>query len=166
MMIQEQTILLVEDNDDDAELARMAFHRAKFTNPLIRVRDGVEALDYLFGRGQHAERDVRDLPAVTLLDLKLPKMGGLEVLKAVRADERTKHIPIVILTSSNEDQDRLSAYDHFANSYVIKPVDYDQFVGAALQLGLYWMVLNAPPPRKETGPSVPGASSSHRPLPH
>jgi two-component system response regulator len=150
MMIQEQTILLVEDNDDDAELAAMAFHRAKITNPLIRVRDGLEALDYLFGRGKHAERDVTDLPAVTLLDLKLPKISGLDVLKAIRADERTKHLPIVILTSSNEDKDRLGAYDQFANSYVLKPVDYDQFVASALQLGLYWLVLNAPPPRKET----------------
>jgi two-component system response regulator len=150
MMIQEQTILLVEDNDDDAELAAMAFHRAKITNPLIRVRDGLEALDYLFGRGKHAERDVSDLPAVTLLDLKLPKISGLDVLKAIRADERTKHLPIVILTSSNEDKDRLGAYDQFANSYVLKPVDYDQFVASALQLGLYWLVLNAPPPRKET----------------
>jgi two-component system response regulator len=150
MTIQEQTILLVEDNDDDAELAAMAFHRAKITNPLIRVRDGLEALDYLFGRGKHAERDVSDLPAVTLLDLKLPKISGLDVLKAIRADERTKHLPIVILTSSNEDKDRLGAYDQFANSYVLKPVDYDQFVASALQLGLYWLVLNAPPPRKET----------------
>jgi len=149
MMIREQTILLVEDNDDDAELAARAFRRAKLTNPLIRVRDGVEALDYLFGRGKHAARDVSELPAVTLLDLNLPKVSGLEVLKAIRADERTKHLPIVILTSSNEDKDRLTAYDHFANSYVLKPVDYDQFVAAALQLGLYWMVLNAPPPRKE-----------------
>jgi two-component system response regulator len=150
MMIQEQTILLVEDNDDDAELAAMAFHRANITNPLIRVRDGLEALDYLFGRGKHAERDVSDLPAVTLLDLKLPKISGLDVLKAIRADERTKHLPIVILTSSNEDKDRLGAYDQFANSYVLKPVDYDQFVASALQLGLYWLGLNAPPPRKET----------------
>ncbi len=149
MMIQEQTIFLVEDNDDDAELAVMAFKRAKISNPLVRVRDGVEALDYLFCRGPYAKRDVSDLPAVTLLDLKLPKLSGLDVLKAVRADERVKHLPIVILTSSNEDRDRLSAYDHFANSYVLKPVDYDQFVAAALQLGLYWMVLNAPPPRKE-----------------
>jgi two-component system response regulator len=149
-MIQEQTILLVEDSDDDAELAVRAFDRAKITNPLVRVRDGVEALDYLFGQGQYAHRDVSDLPAVTLLDLKLPKVSGLEVLKAIRADERTKHLPIVILSSSNEDKDRLSAYDHFANSYVLKPVDYDQFVAAALQLGLYWMVLNAPPPRKNT----------------
>jgi two-component system response regulator len=150
MTIQEQPILLVEDNDDAAELAVRAFHRAKVTNPLIRACDGVEALDYLFGRGKHAERGVRDLPAVMLLDLKLPKLSGLEVLEAIRADERTKHLPVVILTSSNEDKDRLSAYNHFANSYVIKPVDYDQFVAAALQLGLYWMVLNAPPPRRET----------------
>jgi two-component system response regulator len=150
MMIQEQTILLVEDNDDDAELAAMAFHRAKITNPLIRVRDGLEALDYLFGRGKHSERDVSDLPAVALLDLKLPKISGLDVLKAIRADERTKHLPIVILTSSNEDKDRLGAYDQFANSYVLKPVDYDQFVTSALQLGLYWLVLNVPPPRKQT----------------
>src|SRR4030081_1692035 len=149
MMIQEQTILLVEDNDDDAELAAMAFHRAKITNPLIRARDGVEALDYLFGRGKHAERNISDLPAVTLLDLKLPKVSGLEVLKAIRADERTKHLPIVILTSSNEEKDRLSAYDHFANSYVLKPVDYDQFEAAALQLGVYWMVLNVPPPEMQ-----------------
>src|SRR5271154_1011860 len=99
MMIQEQAILLVEDNDDDAELALMAFQRAKITNPLVRARDGVEALDYLFGRGKYADRDVRELPAVTLLDLKLPKLSGLEVLKAVRADERIKHLPIVILTS-------------------------------------------------------------------
>jgi two-component system response regulator len=150
MMIQEQKILLVEDNDDDAELAAMAFHRAKITNPLIRVCDGLEALDYLFAHGKHAERDVTDLPALTLLDLKLPKVSGLDVLKAIRADERTRHLPIVILTSSNENKDRLSAYDQFANSYVLKPVDYDQFVASAQQLGLYWMVLNAPPPRKET----------------
>src|SRR3981081_2436365 len=160
MMIQERTILLVEDNDDDAELAARAFHRAKITNPLIRARNGVEALDYLFGRGRHAERDVSDLPALTLLDLNLPKVSGLEVLKAIRADEHTKHLPVVILTSSNEYKDRLGAYAHFANSYVLKPVDFDQFVNAALQLGLYWMGLNTPPPRKETSPRVLGASSS------
>jgi len=146
MMIQEQVILLVEDNDDDAELAVMAFRRARITNPLVRARDGIEALDYLWGRGKYAERDVRELPAVALLDLKLPKIDGLEVLKAIRADERTRRLPIVILTSSNEDKDRLGAYDRFANSYVVKPVDYDEFVVAAQQLGLYWMVLNASPP--------------------
>jgi CheY-like chemotaxis protein len=148
--MQEQTILLIEDNDDDAELAMMAFQRAKITNSIVRAHDGVEALDYLFGRGQHAGSDMSELPAVALLDLKLPQLSGLEVLKAIRANERTKHLPVVILTSSNEDKDRLSAYDHFANSYVLKPVDYDQFLTAALQLGLYWMVLNAPPPRVET----------------
>ena len=148
MMIRGQTIFLVEDNDDDAELALMAFHRAKLVNPIIRVRDGVEALDYLFGRGNYAERNVGDQPSVVLLDIKLPKLSGLEVLKEIRANERTKHLPVVVLTSSNEDRDRLRAYDHFANSYVLKPVDYDQFVAAALQLGLYWMVLNVPPPSK------------------
>jgi two-component system response regulator len=149
MMVEEQTILLIEDNNDDAELTLRAFKRANVKNPLVRARDGEEALDYLFGRGAYAARDVRDLPAVTLLDINMPKISGLDVLKAIRADERTKHLPVVILTSSNEDKDRLSAYTHFANSYVIKPVDYDQFVKAAAQLGLYWMVLNAPPPRKE-----------------
>jgi two-component system response regulator len=150
MNLHRQTILLVEDNDNDAELTVLAFNRAKLFNPLIRVRDGVEALDYLFGRGRHAGRDVSDLPAVVLLDLKLPRLPGLEVLKAIRANGQTKHLPIVILTSSNEDKDRLGAYDYFANSYIRKPVDYDQFVAAARQLGLYWMVLNVPPPTKET----------------
>jgi two-component system, response regulator len=144
-MIPQQLIFLVEDNDDDAELTLRAFKAAKIANPVMRARDGVEALDYLLGRGNHAGRDVSDAPAVVLLDLKLPRLSGLEVLKAVRADERTKHLPIVILTSSNEERDRLSAYDQFANSYVLKPVDYDQFVAAARQLGLYWMVLNVPP---------------------
>ena len=148
-MFEEQTILLVEDNNDDAELTVRAFTRAKVKNPLVRARDGEEALDYLFGRGAYAGRDVRDLPAVTLLDINMPKLSGLDVLKAIRADERTRHLPVVVLTSSNEDIDRLNAYTNFANSYVVKPVDYDQFVTAASQLGLYWMVLNAPPPRRE-----------------
>jgi two-component system response regulator len=146
-VFQQKTILLVEDNDDDAELAQRAFERAKIAGPLVRARDGVDALDYLFGRGKYFERNVSDLPAVTLLDLKLPKVGGLEVLRAIRADERTKHLPVVILTSSNDDKDRLGAYTNFANSYVLKPVDYDEFVTAASQLAAYWMVLNAPPPR-------------------
>jgi two-component system, response regulator len=149
MMVEEQTILLIEDNDDDAELTLRAFKRAKVKNPLVRARGGEEALDFLFGRGKYAGRDVSDLPAVALLDINMPKVSGFEVLKAIRADERTKHLPVVILTSSNEDKDRLKAYTHFANSYVIKPVDYDQFVTAASQLGLYWLVLNAPPPRTE-----------------
>ncbi len=149
MMFEEQTILLIEDNNDDAELTARALQRAKVKNPLVRARDGEEALDYLFGRGTYAGRDVRDLPAITLLDINMPKVSGLEVLKAIRGDERTRHLPVVILTSSNEDKDRLHAYEHFANSYVIKPVDYDQFVTAAAQLGLYWMVLNSAPPVNE-----------------
>ena len=150
MMFEEQTILLIEDNNDDAELTVRAFKRANVKNPLVRARDGEEALDYLFCRGEFAGRDAHDLPAVTLLDINMPKVNGLDVLKAIRADQRTRHLPVVVLTSSNEDKDRLDAYTHFANSYVIKPVDYDQFVTAAAQLGLYWMVLNAPPPRRET----------------
>ena len=145
-MNREPPILLVEDNDDDAELTEMAFREAKVANPLMRIKDGVEALDYLLGRGQHAGRDVSDAPAVVLLDLKLPRLNGLEVLEEIRGDERTRHLPVVILTSSVEEQDRLTAYKHHANSYVQKPVDYDHFVTAARQLGLYWTLLNVPPP--------------------
>jgi two-component system, response regulator len=147
MTVRRQPIFLVEDNDDDADLATMAFSQAKIFPPIVRAHDGVEALDYLFARGEHAARDPLDLPAMVLLDIKLPRLSGLEVLKAVRSDERTRLLPIVILTSSNEDRDRSAAYQHFANSYVLKPVDYDQFAAAALQLGLYWMSLNVPPPR-------------------
>jgi two-component system response regulator len=149
MLRGQRAILLIEDNDVDAELASRAFQRATITNPLFRARDGLDALDYLFGRGQYAARDARDLPVFALLDLNLPKISGLEVLKAIRADERTRHLPVIILTSSGEEKDRLSAYTHFANSYVIKPLDYDQFVAATLQLSLYWTELNAPAPLKE-----------------
>jgi two-component system response regulator len=149
MVFEDLTILLVEDNDDDAELAVRAFRHGKVNNKLVRVRDGLDALDYLFGRGKYADRDVRDQPAVTLLDLNIPKIHGLEVLKAMRADERTKHLPVVILTTSNEDKDRMSAYEHFANSYVIKPIDYDKFIAATTHLSLYWTRLNSPPPHKE-----------------
>jgi two-component system, response regulator len=146
-MTGEQTILLVEDNDDDAELTLHAFRESRITNPFVRVRDGVEALDYLFGRGLHAERSPIEYPAVVLLDLKLPRLGGIEVLKSIRADARTKHLPVVILTSSAEDRDRLAAYSEYANSYVQKPVDYEQFLEAARHLGLYWILLNKPAPR-------------------
>jgi two-component system, response regulator len=141
-----QEILLVEDRDDDAELTARAFRKARIANPLVRVRDGVEALDYLLGRGAHAARNVADVPAVILLDLNLPRVSGIEVLTAIRTDARIKHVPVVILTSSNEDRDRLAAYQQHANSFVRKPVDYDQFVTAAQELGLYWLVLNEPPP--------------------
>jgi two-component system response regulator len=149
MAFDDVTILLVEDNDDDAELARRAFQHGKVNSKLIRARDGLDALDYLFARGKYAGRDVRDQPALTLLDLNIPKIHGLEVLKAIRADERTKHLPVVILTTSNEDKDRMIAYDHYANSYVIKPIDYEKFVAATANLTLYWTGLNSPPPRKE-----------------
>jgi two-component system response regulator len=145
-MSAQQTILLVEDNDDDAELTTLAFKEAKVSNPVLRLVDGVEALDYLLGRGRWATRDLADVPAVVLLDLKLPRLGGLEVLAALRADERTRHLPIVVLTSSAEDADRLAAYDHHVNSYVRKPVDYDEFVVATRHLGVYWALLNQPAP--------------------
>lgn len=139
-------ILLVEDNTDDVELTLMAFERARITNPVVVARDGVEALDYLFAEGAHAGRDTREQPVVTLLDLKLPRLGGLEVLERLRQDERTKYIPVVILTTSTEQPDMIKANDLHANSYVRKPVDFDAFVDAARQLGLYWTVLNEPVP--------------------
>lgn len=143
-------ILLVEDNDDDAELTARAFSDAKIENPLWHVRDGVEALDYLFCRGEYADRLASDLPAVVLLDLQLPRLGGIEVLKAIRSESATRHLPVVILTSSTEDRDRLSAYDERANSYVQKPIGYEAFVAAARQLGLYWVGLNRPAPLVST----------------
>ena len=144
--MKQQPILLVEDNRDDVELTLMAFSRARITNPVIVARDGVEALDYLFGTGGHAGRDTREQPVVVLLDLKLPRIGGLEVLERVRQDDRTKYVPVVILTTSTEQDDLVRAGDLHANSYVRKPVDFDTFVDAARQLGLYWTVLNEPVP--------------------
>jgi two-component system, response regulator len=148
-----QDILLVEDRDDDAELTRRAFKKARILNPIVRARDGVEALDYLLGRGAHAGRNIAHVPAVVLLDLNLPRVGGIEVLNAIRADERIKHLPVVVLTSSNEDKDRLAAYQRYANSFVRKPIDYDRFVAAVEELGLYWLVLNEPPPTLAIRPS-------------
>jgi CheY-like chemotaxis protein len=142
--LKEQPILLVEDNRDDVELTLMAFTQARITNPVIVARDGVEALDYLFGEGIHADRGSTERPVVVLLDLKLPKVSGLEVLERVRQDERTKYIPVVILTTSTEQDDMIRAGDLHANSYVRKPVDFDAFLDAARQLGLYWTVLNEP----------------------
>jgi two-component system response regulator len=144
----QQPIVLVEDNDDDAELTTMAFREAKVANPVVRLPDGIEALDYFFCRGRWAARDPALVPAVILLDLKLPRLGGLEVLAALRADARTRHLPVVVLTSSAEDADRLAAYDHHVNSYVRKPVDYADFVVATRQLGMYWMLLNLAPPAR------------------
>lgn len=140
------TILLVEDNQDDEALSLRAFQRNKIRNPVVVVRDGQEALDWLFGEGKFAERSASDHPAVVLLDLKLPKVDGLEVLRRVRANPVTRLTPIVILTSSREERDRLDGYALGANSYIQKPVDFEQFVDAIRQLGLYWLVLNEPPP--------------------
>lgn len=139
-------ILLVEDNADDEALTIRALNKSKVANKIDVVRDGAEALEYLFCTGAFADRDPFDLPQVILLDLKLPKVDGLEVLRRIRADPRTRMLPVVILTSSKEDQDRVSAYTSGANSYVRKPVDFNQFVDAIGHLGLYWLVLNEAPP--------------------
>lgn len=146
MMVTEPIILLVEDNPDDAELTRIALDEAHVSNQLIIVRDGQEALDWLFCAGTHAGREPCLVPSLVLLDLKLPKIGGLEVLQQLRADERTRRLPVVILTSSKEEQDVIRGYNLGANSYIQKPVDYSQFLEAIRQLGVYWMVLNEPPP--------------------
>ncbi|TAL53127.1 MAG: response regulator [Methylovulum sp.] len=140
-----KAIFLVEDNPDDEELTLHALETHKISNHVVVARDGAEALDYLFGTGAYAGRDPDDLPAVVLLDLNLPKIGGLEVLRRIRADERTRLLPVVLLTSSNEDEDRLKGYSLGANSYVRKPVDFDEFVRVAGQLGLYWLLLNQSP---------------------
>jgi CheY-like chemotaxis protein len=145
--MSEQVILLVEDNENDEELTLRALKKHKIGNPVVVARDGAEALDYLFGRGAYAARDVRALPQVVLLDLNLPKLSGIEVLRAVRADERTRVLPVVILTSSQEDSDLASGYASGANSYIVKPVDFNQFAEAVRQLGLYWLVLNQTAPR-------------------
>ena len=143
--MSEKVILLVEDNADDEELTLRALGKSNIMNRVIVARDGAEALDYLFMRGAHASRDPREMPQVVLLDLKLPKVDGLEVLRQLRADPRTRRLPVVILTSSAEEQDVLRGYDLGANSYIRKPVDFTQFVEAVRQLGLYWLVLNHAP---------------------
>ena len=139
-------ILLVEDNADDEALTLRALNKSKIANKIVVVRDGAEALDYLFCKGVHVDRDPLDLPQVILLDLKLPKVDGLEVLRQLRAEPRTHMLPVVILTSSKEEQDLVNAYSSGANSYVRKPVDFNQFVDAISQLGLYLLVLNEAPP--------------------
>ena len=142
-----QTILLVEDNQDDEELTKRAFKKARIKNELVVTRDGAEALDYLFCTGKYAGRSPSELPQVVLLDLKLPKIDGHEVLRRIRANERTKLLPVIILTSSREDQDLVSGYSGGANSYIVKPVDADQFEQCIQQLGLYWVVLNESVPK-------------------
>jgi two-component system response regulator len=143
----DRVILLVEDNRDDEELTLRALAKSKITNPVVVVHDGVEALDWMFRRGAYASRAEHEIPQVVLLDLKLPKIDGLEVLRELRANEATKLVPVVILTSSVEEQDLVRGYGLGANSYIRKPVDFTQFVEAVRQLGLYWLVLNEPIPR-------------------
>jgi CheY-like chemotaxis protein len=138
-------ILLVEDNPDDVELTMRAFRKSNIVNEIVVARDGVEALDYLFGGGTHAGR-TSGLPQVVLLDLKMPRVDGLHVLERIRAHPRTRLLPVVILTSSVEEQDLLNTYSRGANSYIRKPVDFQEFVDAVRQLGLYWLLLNQPPP--------------------
>jgi two-component system, response regulator len=146
--MREPLIVLVEDNADDEELTLRALAKSRIANRVAVVRDGEDALDYFFTRGKHADRDPHDPPMLVLLDLKLPKIDGLEVLRALRSDERTKLIPIVVLTSSAEERDLVRSYGLGANSYVRKPVDFVQFADAIQQLGMYWLVINQPPPSR------------------
>ncbi len=143
--LQSKVILLVEDNPDDVELTLLAFKKYNIMNEVVIASDGAEALDYLFGKGKYAGHDMSNLPEVVLLDLKLPKVDGLEVLQRLRADERTKHLPVVILTSSNEERDMINGYKLGANSYVQKPVEFTQFSEAVGRLGIYWLLLNKSP---------------------
>ena len=144
--MRDKVILLVEDNPDDELLTLRALRKNNVLNKVVVARDGVEALDFLFGTGRYSGRDTAVMPQLILLDLKLPKIDGLEVLKRLRADERTRLLPVVILTSSREEQDMLDGYGLGANSYVRKPVNFEQFVQAIEQLKLYWLILNEAPP--------------------
>ena len=146
-----QTILLVEDNPDDEALTLRALRESRLASELAVSHNGADALDYLFARGRHAGRDPDEMPALVLLDLKLPKIDGIEVLRRLRADARTRRVPVVVLTSSTEEQDLSSSYDLGANSYITKPVDFEQLRAAVRQLGLYWLVLNEAPPGVREG---------------
>ena len=143
---QRNALLLVEDNPDDEELTLLAFEQSQIRNEVVVARDGVEALDYLFGTGSYASRDTSAMPALILLDLELPRINGLEVLQRLRADNRTRLLPVVILTTSNEQQDLITSYSYGCNSYIRKPIDYNQFVAVVQQLGMYWLILNEAPP--------------------
>jgi len=144
-MNQEVEILLVEDNTSDAEMTIRALKKNNLANKLMHVKDGAEALDFIFARGNFSERNINNGPKIIVLDLKMPKVNGIEVLKIVKADERTQKIPVIVLTSSKEDPDIQQCYALGVNSYVVKPVEFDEFVKAVTELGLYWMILNQPP---------------------
>lgn len=141
-------VLIVEDNPDDLALTLMALRKGKLTNEIVVARDGVEALDFLFGRAEHAGRDTARQPRVVLLDLKLPRLDGHEVLRAIRGNPLTQHLPVIVMTSSDQDRDVLESYELKANSYVVKPVSFDQFHAAVTQVGMYWLLLNQPPVRE------------------
>ena len=147
--MENKTVLLVEDNLDDVELTLRALKKNNIKNDITMVNDGAEALDFLFGKGKYSGRDLTNMPTVILLDLKLPKVDGLEVLRQIRANELTKLLPVVILTSSKEEQDIVNGYSLGVNSYVRKPVDFNQFAEAVNHLGLYWLLLNEGPPVKK-----------------
>jgi len=145
----EKLIMLVEDNPDDEELTLRALRKAKIANQVFVARDGTEALDFLFGTGKHAGREPLTMPAVVLLDLKLPKLNGIDVLNRMRADPRTKLVPVVVLTSSSEEEDMLKSYRSGANSYVRKPVESSAFINAVTELGMYWVLRNEGPPIRD-----------------
>jgi two-component system response regulator len=148
--MSEHVILLVEDNPDDVELTRLAFEEGGICNEMVVAHDGQEALDYVFGTGKYEGRDIKDIPAVILLDLKLPRVSGMDVLKHIRENKFSHCFPIVVLTSSKEEEDVMKSYNLGANAYVRKPVDYNEFVRAAKTLGLFWLVLNEPPPQRRS----------------
>ena len=145
MESNEVEILLVEDNPNDAELAIRALKARNLANKLIWLKDGVEALDFIFAQGQYADRSVEDVPKVVLLDLKLPRVNGLEVLEKIKSDKRTSMIPVVVLTSSSEERDIVTSYNLGVNSYILKPVDFDKFIDAVKEVGLYWLLMNKTP---------------------
>ncbi len=148
-MIRKRVILLVEDNPNDIELTLRAFEKSNVTKEIVVARDGEQAIHYLHSTGPHADRDPTGMPDVVLLDMKLPKIDGLGVLRRMRADERTRRLPVVVLTSSKEEKDVMASYDLGANSFVRKPVDFAQFVEAARYLGIYWLTMNEPPPGQQ-----------------
>lgn len=145
----EVEILLVEDNPTDAELATLALQERNLANKLVWVKDGAEALDFIFATGAYSGRNIENPPKVVLLDLRLPKVDGLEVLRRIKADERTKHIPVVVLTSSKEDRDVVDSYNLGVNSYISKPVDFDEFSKVVSELGFYWLMINRPPVKEK-----------------
>ncbi|MBD3637697.1 MAG: response regulator [Crocinitomicaceae bacterium] len=138
-------ILLVEDNPNDAKLAMLALEEVNLANNLIWLKDGAEALDFLFGEGKYEGRNIENRPKIILLDLKMPKVDGIQVLERIKKDDKTKHIPVAVMTSSQEEKDRVSTYDLGVNSYIVKPIDFDQFTDFVKEVGYYWMVVNTPP---------------------